>query len=217
MELKAGMFSTADGQVQAGRVQFWQQQELLLTPQQQVLQAGLAGHWKVTLVCTIVSPLLFPSPPDLSNSSTSSTHPNRAVLTEPVHPCRSHSSKASSVGDKYVLNVKHRHEGSVWIRMPNPISKNANLKVERRVEAFPTLKQQQDTAAITTLCMGAPCRTHTHLGHQFGTRISYLELFRSFLRIRLHWYPGDFMENSYFVLILGFFLTMVTKWSLCER
>lgn len=209
MEPKAGMFSTADGQVQAGRVHFWQQQELLLTQQQQMLQAGLAGHWEATLVCTIVSPLLFPPPPELSTSSTSSTHPNCAVLTKPVHPCRSHSSKSSSVGDKYVLNVKRRGEGSVWIRMPNPISKNGNLKVERRVETFPTLKQQQDTAAITTVCMSAPRRTHTHLGH--------LDLFRSFLQIRLRWYPGDFMENSYFVLILGFFLTMVTKWSLCEH
>lgn len=59
---EAEMFSSADRQVQAGRFHFSKQQELLLTQQQQVLQAGLAGHRKVTTAFSRICLSLFPPP-----------------------------------------------------------------------------------------------------------------------------------------------------------
>lgn len=113
MEQKSEMFSSADGQVQAGRFHFWQQQELLLTQPRQMLQAGLAGPWKVTLLCTIVSLLLFPPP---HRPPFPPPYPPILAALSPLSqstPPGPAAAKPAAVGDKYVLNVKHRFKGSV--------------------------------------------------------------------------------------------------------
>lgn len=155
-----------------------------------------------------------------------------AILIEQMlvmlHPSRSWISKAlthmlqASVGDKYVLSIKSKFKGSVYSGWQNPINRNENLKVERRVETIPRLMQLHDTAATTALRMCVLCWSHIYLGHQLGIRIPYLALFRSFFK--LHCINTqeitDLLTNTCLLLTSGILQTVCSKmiilWASCN-
>lgn len=155
-----------------------------------------------------------------------------AILIEQMlvmlHPSRSWISKAlthmllASVGDKYVLSIKSKFKGSVYSGWQNPINRNENLKVERRVETIPRLMQLHDTAATTALRMCVLCSSHIYLGHQLGIRIPYLALFRSFFK--LHCINTqeitDLLTNTHLLLTSGILQTVCSKmiilWAPCN-
>lgn len=85
---KAAMFSSADRQVQAGRLHFEKQQELLLTQQQQVLRADTGR--KPQRFHKYVS-LTLPSTPRFPLSSTLSIYPTYC------YPYRANVSDATSL------------------------------------------------------------------------------------------------------------------------